>query len=303
MPQRVFLTGATGYLGSAIGARLVRAGAEVLGLTRDTQRAQGLEALGIRPIVAAIASPEDWTGRLKNCDAVVHTAIDAETSAEQDQRVLEAVRASVTDGRVKRLLYTSGAWVHGETGARTLDERAPLTPLPLMKWRAAHEEVAIDEGERGLEVVILRPGIVYGGSRGILGAWWKEARERHTVTYPGDGAQAWPLVHRDDVASAYLLALEHARPGSRYLLTDESQFTVRELAEAVAAATGAKARPRPAHEVLEALGAYGEALLASQRLSSAAARRDLGWVPAHTSFVKEAAALYGEWQAGLETAV
>jgi nucleoside-diphosphate-sugar epimerase len=303
MSHRIFLTGATGYLGSAIGARLARAGHEVLGLTRDDARSAFLKSLGIVPIVGSLADAEPWIGRLKNCDAVVHAASDPDGTAAQDQHALEAVRAGLVDGRVKRLLYTSGVWVHGDTGGRSIDESAPLAPLALVKWRAAHEEVALDYAESGLETVVLRPAIVYGGARGILGSWWHEAREQHSVTYPGDGAQHWSMVHRDDVAEGYLLALEHAAPGSRYLLADESRHTVLELAGALARVTGATLRAWPREEVLETLAGFGEALLASQQVSAAAARRELGWVPRHNSFVKEAEALYGEWQAGLKTAV
>jgi nucleoside-diphosphate-sugar epimerase len=100
-----------------------------------------------------------------------------------------------------------------------------------------------------------------------------------------------------------LLALEHARPGSRFLLADESRHTAREIAEAIARVTGATAQPAPRDEVLEQMGGLGEALLTSQQVTSAAARRELGWVPLHTSFVKEAGKLYGEWQAGQKTTV
>jgi len=303
MSHRIFLTGATGYLGSAIGARLARAGHEVLGLTRHEARSTYLQSLGMTPIVGSLADLEPWVGRLKNCDAVVHAAFDPEETATQDQHALEAVRAGVTDGRVKRLLYTSDAWVHGETSGRLIDESTPLQPLALVKWRAAHEEVAIDYAENGLETVVLRPAIVYGGAGGILGSWWREAREEHGVTYPGDGSQHWSMVHRDDVAEGYLLALEHAQPGSRYLLADESRHTVLEMAEAIARWTGATPRSWPRERVIEKLGTFGEALLSSQQVSAAAARRELGWVPRHSSFVKEAEGLYGEWQAGLETAV
>jgi nucleoside-diphosphate-sugar epimerase len=303
MSQRVFLTGATGYIGSAIGARLARAGHEVIGLTRREDRAEWLESLGMMPILGSLDQPDVWMGRLQNADAVVHAAADPENTAAQDQRLLEAVRSAMIDGRVKRLLYTSGIWVHGGSTDTVIDENSPLRPLAVSKWRAAHEEVALDYIENGLETVILRPGIVYGESRGILGNWWHEARDRHTVSYPGDGSQRWPLVHRDDVAEAYLLALEHAKPGSRFPLADDSRLTVREIAESIARVTGATAKPWPREQVLEALGAYGEALLTSQQVTSAAARRELGWVPRHTSFVREAEALYGEWQAGQKTAV
>lgn len=303
MSQRVFLTGATGYLGSAIGARLARAGREVIGLTRSEDRVPWLESLGMEAVVGSLDQPDAWIGRLKNADAIVHAAADPQNTAAQDQRLLEAVRAAMIDGRVKRLLYTSGIWVHGDSGDGVIDESTPLAPLAISKWRAAHEEVALDYIENGLETVILRPGIVYGESRGILGDWWREARDRHTVTYPGGGTQRWPLVHRDDVSEAYLLALEHAKPGSRFLLADESRHTAREIAEAIARVTGATAQAWPREQVLEKLGGYGEALLTSQRVTSAAARRELGWVPLHGSFVKEAEKLYAEWQAGQKTTV
>jgi nucleoside-diphosphate-sugar epimerase len=209
----------------------------------------------------------------------------------------------VTDGRLKRLLYSSGTWVHGDTGGETITEETPRNPLPFVKWRAAHEEVALDYAEDGLETIIMRPTIVYGGSRGIFGGWWKEATEQKTVTYFGDGSQRWSIVHVADVAEAYVLALEHANPGDAFVLTDGAEHTVKQLAEAVAEVTGAEARAWPREQVLERLGGYGEALLTNLAVSSTKARRDLGWVPAHTSFLKEAADLHDEWQTGLKEAV
>jgi nucleoside-diphosphate-sugar epimerase len=145
--------------------------------------------------------------------------------------------------------------------------------------------------------------MVYGGRRGILGRWFEEAKARGTVTYPGDGAQRWGLVHRDDVADAYVLALEHARGGERYLLVDESRLTVREIAEAVAATAGARATPSDRRAVVETLGPYGAALLLDQQFTAARARRELGWVPRHASFVAEAGALLQEWAAATQAVV
>ena len=117
-----------------------------------------------------------------------------------------------------------------------------------------------------------------------------------TVSIPGQGAQTWCLVHRDDVAEAYALALEHGKTGERFLLVDESAFTVREIGEAIATASGATAKLWPEEDVRRQLGPDGEALLMGQRATSAKARRELGWVPRHTSFVAEAAGLWREWQ-------
>ena len=303
MTLRVFVTGATGYLGSAIAARLVRAGHDVRGLARSHERASTLEAMGVHVTLGDLAQPDGFISELKNCDAVVHAALDEREAAGVDQAALEAIRAAAQDGRVRRLLYTSGVWVHGDTQGALVDETAPLAAAELVKWRPAHEQAALDLSGDQFVTTVFRPGMVYGERRGTLGDWFQETRERRTVTYPGDGRQHWGMVHRDDVAEAYALALEHAKGGARYLLVDESRFTVRELAEAVARVTGAQALPLDRETVVRSLGPFGAAMLMDQQFTSARARRELGWVPRHASFVAEAEALFREWQAAAQTAV
>jgi nucleoside-diphosphate-sugar epimerase len=238
MTQRVFVTGATGYLGNAIAARLVRAGHDLRGLARSPERARALEAMGMKATIGELDRPESFIAEMKNCDAVVHAAIDGRRPGATDQAALEAIRTAAQDGRVRRLLYTSGVWAHGDTGGAVVDETAPLAAAEHVRWRPPHEDAALDLSRAEVVTVILRPGMVYGGRHGTLGAWFREANEKRTVTYPGDGSQHWGAVHRDDLAEAYALALEHARGGERYLLVDESRFTVRELA--------GPARSRPA---------------------------------------------------------
>jgi nucleoside-diphosphate-sugar epimerase len=299
MNERIFVTGASGYIGSAIAARLARKGHKVFGLTRSRERARALEGIGVLPVLGDLAGDQDWLGVLQNCDAAVHTAFDGENgAADVDHAALEALRLSSLDGRVRRVLYTSAAWVHGRGENGIADERTPLAPLSVVQWRAAHEEIALDLAAHDVKVVILRPGMVYGEHRGLLGGWFAEANDTHTVTYPGDGSQHWSLVHRDDLAEGYALAHEHGAAGERYLLADESRFTVKELAEAVAEATGSKAVSLPAGELVKSMGRHGEALLNDLSVSSAKARRELGWVPRHVSFVAEARELWREWQAG-----
>ncbi len=302
--HRIFVTGATGYLGSAIAARLARAGHEVTGLTRTEAGAAALEKLGVKAVTGELADHAAWLGVLQNCDSVVHAAFDASTGAsEADHHALEAFRVAALDGRVRRVLYTSGIWVSGPSEGAVIDETATPKPLELVQWRAAHEEIAIDLSAHEVATVILRPGMVYGEHRGILGGWFAEAQARGTISYPGDGSQHWPMVHREDVAEAYALALEHGTGGQRYLLCDESRYTVRQLAEAAATAAGAKARSVPADEVVKTLGLYGKALLNDAQVTSAKARRELGWVPRHTSFVNDAPALWREWTEARAAAV
>ena len=309
MKKRVFVTGATGYLGSAVVARLVGAGHDVHGLTRSTDRAKSLEALGVHAVIGDLGESQRWIGVLQNCDSAIHVAFDSGSSAkaggpattsQQDFNALEAFRIAALDGRVRKVIYTSGAWVHGHGGGRVVDESAPLAPLEIAKWRAVHEEMALDLSAHDVDVVVMRPGMVYGERRGILGGWFAEAHDAGTVTYPGDGSQHWAAVHRDDVAEAYALALEHGKGGGSYLLTDESHDTVREMAEAVASATRTKARSWSAEDVVRTLGPFGKALLNDLSVTSAKARRELGWVPGHASFVAEVATLRDEWNRGRE---
>jgi nucleoside-diphosphate-sugar epimerase len=303
MKRRVFVTGAGGYLGSAIAARLARAGNEVWGLTRTEEKGKALAAAGVQPVIGDFEHPEAFHGPLKNADVAVHVAADSKESAVTDQRALDAIRHAAQDGRVRRVLYTSGVWVHGDTGGRVADESTPLAPLPIVTWRAAHEDVVMDFTEFDVDAIVLRPTIVYGETRGMLGRYFAEGRDQKTVTCPGDGSQYWGLVHRDDVAEGYALALEHGQRGERYLLTDESQFTARQIFEAIAKATGAELKFWNRDELMKSLGSYGEALLCSAKTTALKARRDLGWVPRHTNFLKEADDMYREWQAGREASV
>jgi len=303
MSARIFITGATGYLGSAIAKRFVRAGYTVHGLTRNSERVADLTSRGIRPVVGTLSKPDTFLATLKNCDAVVHTAFDSSDVVKHDQLALEAFRLGILDGRVRSLLYTSSIWVHGDTGGRVIDESAPLDPIDLVRWRAAHEDVAADLSEFETRVVVLRPGIVYGGSRGCVGQMFTEGHEQRIVHYPGNGNAFWAMIHRDDLAEGYLRAYEHARGGERYVLADGSQHTVREIAESVARVTGAQAQPRDMSEVLKQYGLLGRALLTSQKFDTQRAQHELGWEPMHASFVAEARTLDEDWLASRGTAV
>lgn len=301
--QRVFVTGVTGYLGSAIATRLVRSGYEVHGLTRSLERVPDLAARGIRPVVGSMAQQDSWLPALKNCDAAIHTAFDATDVAQQDRLAMSAIRVGALDGRIRRFIYMSSSWVHGDTNGVVVDENSALHPLDLVRWRAAHEDAALDLSEHDVKVVVFRPGMVYGGSRGTLGAMFAEAHDQGSISYPGSGAQHWGMIHRDDVAEAVLRGLERTQGGERFLLVDGSQHTVREIADAIARVTGASPHARDASDVLKHLGLFGRGLLTSQKLSNERARRDLGWTPRHGSFVDDVDSLNQEWLASRGTPV
>jgi nucleoside-diphosphate-sugar epimerase len=295
MSHRVFVTGATGYLGNPIARRLLRAGNQVLGLTRSAQHGQRLSDAGIQPVFGDLADAETFLAELKNCDTLVHVALDhGDEGPRQDQNALEAMQLAVEDGRIRRVLYTSGIYVYGHRPGIVVDEDTPLDPATVSAWRPAHEQAVTALSAHDVTTVVLRPGVAYGGARGFIGEWFREARDRGTITYPG-GDQHWCMVHIEDIADAYALALEHAPAGSTFLLVDESRHTVRELAHAAATAADARAVSMLPEIVREKQGASGEAKLGDLRGTSARARRELGWTPMHTSFISEAPALHREW--------
>ncbi|MBI1796021.1 MAG: NAD-dependent epimerase/dehydratase family protein [Candidatus Eisenbacteria bacterium] len=303
--MRVFVTGATGYVGGAIAARLASAGHDVTGLARSDERARALEAIGVRPHRGDLADAAALLVPLRNCDAVVHAAIPPGDRAAAERALLDVLRVAALDGRVRHVLYTSGVWVHGDTGGTIADETTPLAAPDVVRWRPAHEHMALDLAEHEVHAAVFRPGMVYGGRRGTFGAWFADAARGGSFVYPGDGGQHWSAVHRDDVAEAYRLALEHGRRvtgldrgagGERYLLVDDGRATVREMAEAAARATGARAAASGRETIPGADRETHAAMLMDQRFTSARVRRALGWRPAHASFVADAEALYREWR-------
>src|SRR5262245_17900046 len=142
--RKVFFTGATGYLGSAIAARLLRAGYEVRALARTQERAALVQAMGAEAVLGSFDDPEALVAEMKNCDAVVHVARDTDHAESRDQAALEAIRTAAHDGRVRRLLYTSDARVHGDTRGAIVDETAPIAAAEQVRWRPAHERAALD---------------------------------------------------------------------------------------------------------------------------------------------------------------
>jgi nucleoside-diphosphate-sugar epimerase len=297
MTHRIFVFGATGYLGGAIAARLAQDGHEVQGLTRRDDGVRVLNAAGIQGVPGDLAAPQAWMGALRNADIAIHAASDDADPRLGDQRVLDAVKSASADGRIRRFLYTSGIWDYTPSEA-VIDETASLDTSAARRWRIAHHDVAFDLAEHDVQVTVFQPGVVYGETRGLIGEMFAEAHESGTVSIPEDGRPYWPMVHRDDVADAYARALDRGPAGARLLLADGSQLTVREIAEAIARVTGARVQSRTLDELPAGLAGYGALLLRTNRVNAARARADLGWTPRHTSFVAEVDDLYGEWRSG-----
>jgi nucleoside-diphosphate-sugar epimerase len=166
--MRVFLTGGTGYIGSAVLDALVKSGHQVTALVRDSEKAERLEARGALPVLGDLGTPARYLARATELDAVVHTAMAEPPRGPALERVfLEAMLPALAEaGGPRRFVYTSGIWVLGPRGVAADEDAAP-NPVPHVAWRAEHEALVLAAAGATLTTTIIRPGIVYG----VAAAW------------------------------------------------------------------------------------------------------------------------------------
>jgi len=264
MQLKVFLTGATGYIGGAVADALLAAGHSVTGLVRSDDAARKLAGKGITPYRGDLTLPKSLGAAALAADAVIHTGTTNQGPLDQ-----EAVRALLQG---KPLIYTSGVWVLGDTGGRVADETWPVNPIPKVAWRPAVEQMVLDAGG-----VVIRPGIVFGRGGGIPADFVQSARETGAARYVGNGENHWPMVHLDDLAELYVLAIEKCPPGTLLHASDGTAFRVKQIA--AAASDGGRTESWPLEEARKTLGAYADALVLDQQVSSEKARAMLGWKP------------------------
>jgi nucleoside-diphosphate-sugar epimerase len=296
--MNVFLTGAGGYIGSAVARSLIEAGHSVLGLTHTARRAGSLADAGVQPIIGNLKDPSGWARHAAACDALVHCAFEMGPDAPAtDRAAIEALLKAARSADAARLLvYTSGVWVLGSS--RTpLDESSPLRPLPIVAWRPSHEKLALDGAGGKLRTAVVRPGCVYGGKGGLFELLLKPLASQGAVRLIDGGANCWAVVHLDDLAELYLRLIEHGPETGVFHATDGSAEPLRDIAEAfLEAAGGGSLQPWPLDEAKVTLGPLADALALDQRVSSEKARRTLGWTPKYTSIIENADELFEDWK-------
>ena len=298
--MKVFVTGGTGYIGSAVSLRLKKAGHDVQALVRNKEKASALQAAGVKLVQGDLGNPAGYSAAAYGAQAIVHCASDSgPQSVELDRKSIQNAR-ELLHGRVgATFIYTSGIWVLGDTAGAVVDESRPTDPAKIVAWRPAHEQLALELAKEGIRAVVVRPGIVYGGARGgIPASFFGTALKQGTSQMVGDGANHWPLVHVDDLAELYVRLVERAPAGSIFHGTDASTRTVREIAEAASRAAGkdGKVTAVPLEKARSIMGPFAEALALGQKVSGEKARTEVEWRPRHEDFVAEAPQLFAQWQ-------
>ena len=276
--MQVFLTGATGYIGTAVADRLRAAGHKLTGLARSDAAADRLTAAGARPVRGDFSDPKSVGSAARSADGVISLATTYNPAV--DGPAIDAILEALA-GSDKPFVYTSGIWSHGDTGGVVVDETTPPKPAALVQWRVAVEDRVREGAKRGIRTVVIRPAIVYGRGGGIPAGFVDSARKEGAARYVGTGENRWPFVHVDDLADLYLLALERAPAGSLLLGVSGPSHPVREVAAAASRGAGAGGRTTawPLEEARKTLGAYADALVLDQQASGRRARETLNWRP------------------------
>ena len=299
--MHIFLTGATGYIGLAVLGALIKGGHTVTAMARDKEKAERLAARGATPLVAELGLPKRYLAAVKAADAVIYCAYESSPRGVQlEKQALEAMlaaqaQASQADGKPRTFIYTSGVWVLGRA-IKAADETAPLDPPPHVAWRPAHEEIVLSAFSSTSRTVVVRPGIVYGGGRGIVSDLIKDALNG-LVRVVGPGKNRWPLIYDHDLGDLYLRILETPAAAGIFHATDEEDERVTDIVEAIAAQVPQKPdiRYMPIEEAHKKFGTYADALALDQKVRSPKARA-LGWSPTLPGVTSSVARLLEEFR-------
>jgi nucleoside-diphosphate-sugar epimerase len=276
--MKVFLTGATGYIGTAVADRLRSAGHTLTGLARSDAAAARLKAAAITPVRGDFSDHASVGSAARQADGVISMATTY--NPDIDGPAIDAILDALA-GTDKPFVYTSGIWSHGDTGGAVVDETTPPHPAALVEWRQGVEDRVRDGARRGIRTVVIRPAIVYGRGGGIPAGFVQSARDEGAARYVGSGKNRWPFVHVEDLADLYLLALERAPAGSVLLGVAGPSRAVSDVAAAASRGAGAGGRTLawPLEEARQKLGSYADALVLDQQASGRRAQEMLGWRP------------------------
>jgi len=286
--MKAFVFGASGYIGGEIARTFARAGWTVYGFTRTQDKVKALQQNEIIPVVGTAKEHSTWVEVARHADVIIEALADYADMAGTSGAIISGFKEILKTNPHVHIIYTSGVWVHGDTGSTAVDESAPLNPTPAVAAR-----VGVEKQYTELGATILRPGCVYGKAGSLTGFWFGGAKSGKLVV-PGTGNHHWVLVHVDDLAAAYLLVAQKpsASRGQIFIVGG----SVERVGDAVAAIAKA-ANYQGQIEWVKPADPFQVALALDQRCSSHKIRTILGWNPLHESFVGSADRLFATFNA------
>lgn len=288
--MRIFLTGATGFIGSALVPELIHAGHQVLGLTRSDAGAQSLVAAGAEVHHGDLEDLESLRNGAAMSDGVIHTAFDHDFSkflenCEKDRRAIEAIGGALT-GSNRPLLITSGTGMGNTVPGQPATEDAVNLDHP--NPRVASEKAGAAVLATGVNVSVVRlPQVHDQLKQGLITYLVATAREKGVSAYVGDGLNRWPAAHVLDTARLYRLALEKQEAGSRYHAVAEEGIPVREIAEIIGQGLKVPVVSLSPQQALAHFGWLGAFMGFDMPASSAQTQQKLDWHPAGPGLIAD----------------
>ncbi len=289
--MKVFLTGATGYVGSAVLARLLTDGHEVVAHARSVQSADRLRPEAV-PAIGELTDAGWLREHVDHSDAVIHTASPNDATSEAfDTAFLDAV-LPILAGSDRALVHTGGTWLHGS--GIGIDENTPPNPPSIVAWRPAVLDRVRGAASDGIRTVVIAPANVYGDGGGLpaMLAYGPTTGDSEPALLVVGGDQHFANVHRADLAALYTLALTEAPAGSYYLAANRDSPTMTEIAKAVSVARGLDGRiaPEPLEQSRQRLGPFTAAVLIDAQIDCQRAH-NLGWRPSEPSLLDDLATI------------
>lgn len=292
--MKVFVTGASGWIGSAVVPELLAAGHEVTGLARSADSADRLRAAGVTPRDGSLDDPGALTAAAHDAEAVIHLANkhDWSNMAESNRAERAAVEtfAAALEGTGKPFLFASGAAFQPGTMVVETDVNPASGPE---SPRGGAERFAFDRVEHGLHAIALRFAPTVhgaGGEHGFIPQIVAAARRNGVAGYVGDGSSRWSAVHRRDAGALVTKALASAPAGTAVHAVAEEGIATREIAEAIGAALGIPTQSVAADDALEHFGWIGMFWRLDIPASSAATRERFDWTPTNPTLLDDIAA-------------
>ena len=285
--MKIFLTGATGYIGGSLANRLIREGRQVYGLVRSKEKAQLLEKEGVHPVLGSLDDGDVLADSARAADAVIN-------AASSDHRPGVETLVWALAGSEKALIHTSGSSIvcddaRGEfESPKIYNDDSYVVPIPVREDRVAIDRFVRSAGvNQGIRAIVICPPTIYGQGRGLqkdsdqIPKLTKKSKESGAGAYVGKGVNRWSNVYIDDLVDLYLLALEKAPSGS-FFFAENGEESYQKIAESISKSLGFGGRTQswPANEAIAEYGDWARfALGSNSRVRAVNARRLLGWKP------------------------